>query len=176
MEKRPSQPSPRVGKGVKVCRELRELGRRLLDPRTLIFGVGRGALRDKCLIGYANLTQNFHISAVVKTRAQLEMCEAMANGVRSICTLCSYLRILGGVVHNRAICPERFRPPSDRDSGTMRRDAYLRLILKVMSAHCIWRVMPNVVRLIPDVLAPRNSQRVVLGVPFRLQDSPFMED
>lgn len=122
---------------------------------------------------YSALTQSFHISAIVKTRTQLEICEEKANAVRSINSLCFHLRILQGVVYNRRICPERFRPPEGQ--GTMRRDSYLRLIIKVISAHCIWRVMPNVVQLLPDVLAPRASERKVLGVPFRSQDSPFME-
>ena len=106
------------------------------------------------------------------------MCEAMANGVRSICTLCNYLRILQGVVHNRAICPDRLKPPRDEDGRRpMGRGSYLRLMLKVIASHSIWRIMPILSRLIPDMLAPLDVARhTFLGVPFRIQDSPFMEN
>ena len=179
LDKPPGKPGPGVGRGTKACREVRQLGRQLLDARMLIFGVGRGELRDMFLIGYANLTQNFQISAVVKVRAQMEMCEAMANSVRSISTLCNYLRILQGIVHNRTICPDRFKPFPESAGGSdeVGRSTYLRFVLKIICSHSIWRSMPIVSRLIPDLLAPLDVARhTVWGVPLRVQDSPFMED
>lgn len=172
LEKQPSKPGPNVGRGVKRCRQVRALGRALLDPHSLIFGIGRGDLRNLFLAGYATLTQNYKISALVKTKAQHDFCAAMSNSVRNINSLCNYLRIVGGV----ACCGGGSAKGSARSAeGSANGVLTLRLIVKVIVGHCIWRIMPNVTKILPDLLFPRDGVHRFLKVPCRVEDSPFME-
>ena len=86
-EKEPKLPGPRVGLNVAICRQLRARGRELLNVKLLIFGVGRGDLREVFLARYATLTQGDSDTAMVKIGLQHELLGAMRGAVHTIVNL-----------------------------------------------------------------------------------------
>ena len=165
-KKEPKPPSEKAGLRRRCCRNLRSLGRTMIDPGLVVFGVGRGDLRDMFLGAYSTLTQSFKISALVKTRCQQEMLSAMRGGVQQLAEMIAWMRAIRMIVCDRKRCPQRWE-------GGPRR---LRLTIKVVSAHYAWRLIPNVVRLLPDLLVMRSDHnRYVMGVPVNLVATPFPE-
>jgi hypothetical protein len=161
----PKPPGLDVGKRTKVAIEIRQLGRSMLSPGMVVFGLGRGDLRDLFLIGYANLTQNFRISGMVKVAEQHRMLDAMRCAVSNLATLAGLLRMLFTFLYDRRRCP---RWKLGR--------AAARLHIKVFAAHTGWRFIPSVVRVLPDLLLPREiGCHSVGGVIIRLRTSRFCE-
>jgi hypothetical protein len=93
-QKAPRVPRPDVGHGLALCKTLRSIGRQMLDVRVLLFGLGRGDLRDRFLAGYSVMTQDFRVSALVKVHWQHELILSMQRGVRGISTLAGALSML----------------------------------------------------------------------------------
>lgn len=165
-DKRPEPPSENVGLRRQASRRLRVLGRNMVDVGLLLFGVGRGDLRDVFLGAYSTLTQNYKISALVKVRCQREMLSAMRAGIQQLAEMLAWMRAIRMVVCDRKRCPQRWE-------GGPRR---LRLTIKVVSAHYAWRLMPNVVKLLPDLLVMGSDfNRHVMGMPVNLDSTPFCE-
>ena len=163
-KKKPAPPGEDVGKRRSECVRLRQIGRVLVDPYVVIFGVGRGDLRDKFLMAYSTLAQSYKISALVKVQNQMEILASMRGAVRQILTLAMWLSTLSPVVHNRAMYPDR-----------VPRSACLKLHVKVLSAHLVWRFLPTVVGLLPDLLVPVGEKRSMFGANARLVLSPFVD-
>ena len=144
----PKMPSSTVGVRTKDCRELRQVGRTLLDPKVLVFGIGKGDLRNVFLAAYATLTQNFKISALVKVACQSDMFSAMRSAISGLARLAGMLRMLAVIVWDRNVC--RARWSLGRES--------LRLHVSTFSVHCCWRYIPNVLRLLPGLLLQYEFQ------------------
>ena len=175
-KKKPSPPSASRGLRVKACRVLRSLGQRLTDPFLVVFSVGRGDLRDLFLSAYATITQNYKLSGLVKARCRDEMCSAMRSGVHSLAQLAGSLRCLNYAanVHKPGsksfdLAPKRWKLGAKA----------LRLHVKVICAHFGWRFIPNVVRILPEILIPVDSDRTIMGMSIkpgiRPGTSPFKD-
>ena len=160
----PKRPSVSYGLRVQESRALRTLGQRMTDPFLIVFGLGRGDLRDVFLSAYSTLTQDFKTSSCVKVRSQQEMRSAMRVGIHHLTEMVGALRLLEFVALNP-------KPGSDRWHGAGR----LRLHIKVLCAHWGWRYVPNVVRILPDILVARNFDRTIMGMPIKPRTSPFMD-
>lgn len=140
-KRQPRAPSASVGFMLKESRTIRAMGRQLLSPHQLVFGLGRYELRDRYLAAYSVLTQNFKISALVKVRSQGDMLASMHAAVYGIASLAGAIRML------RRACWGRNRV----ERWKLGRKA-LWLHVKVLAAHAAWRFIPGVVRALPDML------------------------
>jgi len=161
----PKPPGRQAGQRTAVAKEIRRHGRLMLSPKVVVFGLGRGDLRHVFLIGYANLTQNFKKSGMVKVAEQHRMLDAMRGTVASIAGLAGMLRMLFMLLYDRKRC-QRWRLGR----------AAARLHIKVFSAHLGWRCIPTVVRILPDLLLPRQTgMHSVAGIVVRMSSSRFVE-
>ena len=158
-QKEPSPPTRARGLRVKACRELRTLGQSLTDPFLVVFGVGRGDLRDTFLSAYATMTQNFRISGMVKARCRQDLCSAMRAGVHQLGAMVGALRCLHYATKARR--------------WTLGRKGLL-LHIKVISAHYGWRYIPNVVKMLPFLLVHQNFDHTIMGMPIKPSTSPFL--
>jgi hypothetical protein len=161
----PSLPTTRVGLTTKVCKELRSVGRTLMDPKILIFGVGRGDLRNLFIAAYATLTQNYKISALVKVGCQHDMFLAMQSAIAGIAQLAGALRMLSTMMFNRRVCPSRW------SLGVQS----LRMHVMTFAVHYCWRYIPNVVKLLPGLLVHSQQGYSFQNLPIKLGLSRFAE-
>ena len=160
----PKPPTRARGLRVKVCRALRTLGQRMTDPFLVVFGVGRGDLRDTFLSAYATMTQNFRLSGLVKARCRQELCSAMRAGTQ-LAEMAGALRCLNYAANHH-------QPGSTRWKLGLKG---IRLHIKVICAHLGWRIIPNVVRILPDILAHGDFDRAIMGMSIKPRSSPFLE-
>ena len=167
-KRRPREPRADVGLRLKEAFKLRETGRSMLCVSTLVFGLGRGDLRNAFLIRYSVLTQKMNISRIVKFRELTEMLEAMSIGVQHLCQLAGAIRMLRHFRHDHYNCG-RWRLGANA----------LRLHIKVFSGHYGWRLIPSAVRMLPDILVPplgeNNSQKPAMFQCTNLIDKLFSE-
>ena len=140
-KKEPRPPKPEVGVGLKACREMRSIGRQMLCPRLLVFGLGRSDLRRLFLNRYAALTQNNNISALVLYRDQFQMQRAMQAAIFGIAQLAGCVKMMR-IFAFSGLLPHRWK---------LGRKA-LRLHIKVFAAHFAHRFIPTVVTALPDML------------------------
>ena len=161
----PRMPSATVAVKTKLCKEIRQVGRTLLDPKVLLFGVGRGDLRDLFVSAYATLTHNFKISALVKVQRQNDMISAMQAAIAGIAHLAGALRMLSTLLWNRKVCPARW---------SLGRAA-LRMHVLTFAAHYGWRFVPNVVKLLPGLLVHSEQGYVFQGESIKTSSSRFAE-
>ena len=175
-KKKPAPPSQGRGLRVKKVQDLRSMGLRLTDPFLVVFSLGRGDLRDKFLSAYATMTQNYKLSGLVKNRCRDEMCSAMRAGIHQLMLMAGSLRCLHYAANVRKPGSSSF------DLGPKRQHVgvkSLRLHIKVIGAHFGWHFIPNVVRILPDLLIPLHSDRKILGMSvkpgIKPGTSPFLD-
>lgn len=165
-QKRTKEPDyQQVGLRVQQAFAIRQVGRTMLSPYELVFGLGRYELRDRFLGSYSVLTQKFTVSALVKVAEQRRMILSMREAIHAILNVVGDLRVLqaGGW------------------DGTGR--ARRRIPFKVLALHVrvvcsrLWRHAPMLTRALPDMLAPRDTQLPnICKVPlvnFRFDDPPL---
>ncbi len=146
--KRPREPDRDVGLRVEAAANIRDIGRTMLSPYAIVFGLGRYELRDRFLCAYSVLTQKFTVSAMVKIAEQRELLESMRAALSALLSLAMELRMLQSAAWG-----------THRKRGSIGARA-LSLHVKVLSAHRLWRWTPMVCRTLPDLLVP-----AILRVP-----------
>ena len=110
------------------------------------------------------MTQNFRISGLVKARSRQDLCSAMRAGVHQLGAMVGALRCLHYAVN--------VRKPG-KQPWTLGRKGLL-LHIKVISAHYGWRLIPNVVKMLPFLLVHHNFDHTIMGMPIKPRTSPFL--
>jgi hypothetical protein len=118
----------------------------MLSPYELVFGLGRYELRDRFLGSYSVLTQKFAVSALVKVAEQRRMILSMREAIHAILNVVGDLRVLqaGGW----------------DGTGRARRHTPFKVLALHVRVVCsrLWRHAPMLMRALPDMLAPRDTQ------------------
>jgi hypothetical protein len=162
---RPKLPSTAAGVRTQMCKEMRSVGRTLMDPKILIFGIGRGDLRNVFIAAYATLTQSYKVSALVKVGCQHDMFLAMQSAIAGIAQLAGALRMLHTIMYDRSVCASRFSLGSQA----------LRMHVMTFAVHYCWRYIPNVVKLLPGLLVHSEQGYVFQNLPIKVGLSRFSE-
>jgi hypothetical protein len=161
----PRIPSASTGVRSNLCGEIRGIGRTLMDAKVLIFGLGRGDLRDTFVAAYCTLAQNNSTSMLVKVACQNEMITAMQGAIIGIGQLAGALRMLCTFVYNRDVCPRRWS--ASRHS--------MRLHVFTFAWHYCWRFIPSVVKVLPDLLVRTETGHLFKGLKVNVSASKFVE-